>query len=125
MIKTLKDLVETYQRPGLAGLDADSPTVLPAWTNMQSESPLISILLSNLCRAYGSIGQARKAASVCEEVLERNPEDLWGLVAKGDRLLAEEEYEEAVRVLSGAFENTGRSDRTVECTCPRRDVGVR
>ncbi|KAK4694733.1 hypothetical protein P7C70_g8684, partial [Phenoliferia sp. Uapishka_3] len=62
---------------------------------------------------YQSVGQTRKSVAVCEEVLERNPEDLWALVAKSDRLIAAEEWDEAVRILSAAFEQTGRSDRTI------------
>lgn len=104
LIKSLRAVVESYH--------AGDPPVLPAGTS-PADSPLLGALLSTLCRAYQQIGKTAKAAAVCDEVLARNPDDLWALVAKGDRLIADEEWEEAVRVLNTAFENTGRSDRTV------------
>jgi hypothetical protein len=41
--------------------------------------------------------------------------DIDGLVGKGEALLAEQEYEEAMRVLNEAFEASGRSDAKVRC----------
>ena len=38
---------------------------------------------------------------------------MWGLVGRGDKLMTEENWEEAVQALSAAFEATGRSDREV------------
>ncbi|KAL8276466.1 hypothetical protein RQP46_011116 [Phenoliferia psychrophenolica] len=112
LVKSLQALVATYQVPTPA-LPADSPAVLPATPDLEKQSPLIGVLLSTLCRAYQSIGKTVKAQAVCDDVLARNPEDLWALVAKSDRLIAAEEWDEAVRILNSAFESTGRSDRMI------------
>ncbi|KAM0746903.1 Co-chaperone [Meredithblackwellia eburnea MCA 4105] len=114
LISTLKTIVETYQEPKLKGLPKDSSPVLPTDpADLEKQSPLITKLVSTLCRAYVTIGQTRKAGMTCEEVLERDPEDLWGLVSKSDKLVQDEQWEEAVRVLTTAFENTGKSDRMI------------
>ena len=44
--------------------------------------------------------------------------DADGLVGKGEALLKQEEWEDAVRVFETAFEASGRSSRDV-CTMPR------
>lgn len=111
VIKTIKSLISTYQKPLPTHRDAPAP--LPSDSHLADTSPLLGRVLSDLCHAYVSLGQTRKAAAACEEVLRINPEDVWGLVGRSEKLLADESWQEAVNVLSSAFEATGRSDRAV------------
>lgn len=111
LIATLRSLITSYQTPLVSSPSAPAP--LPSSPTLQLASPLLTSLVSTLCRAYTASGQTRKSGPACEEALSRNPEDMWGLVGKGDKLLAEENWQEAVHALHAAFEKSGRSDREV------------
>ncbi|ORY91754.1 hypothetical protein BCR35DRAFT_299071 [Leucosporidium creatinivorum] len=111
VIKTVKSLISQYQQPLPTSPDAPAP--LPTDADLPDLSPLLGRVSSDLCRAYISLGQTRKASAACEEALRINPEDVWGLVGRADKLMADEEWEEAVRALTSAFEATGRSDRDI------------
>jgi hypothetical protein len=112
LIEQVRQVILDYQTP-LPSLPSQ-PAPLPLLASpLETSSPLVTVLLSSLCRAHVTLNLSKKAAKSCEEVLQRNPEDLWGLTGRGERLMAEENWEEAVRVLSTAFEQTGRSDRSV------------
>lgn len=113
VIHTVKTLLATYQLP--LPSSPNSPAPLIASVKLDHASPLLNSLLSTLCRAYISLGQTKKSGMACEAILERRPDDIWGLVGKGERLSAEENWEEAVRVLNDAFEASGKSDRDVGC----------
>lgn len=111
VLSTLRALLESYQSP--LPSSPSFPAPLPTSPTLERASPLITHLLSTLCKAYVTLGQTRKAGPACEDILERSPEDVWGLVGRGDKLMTEENWEEAVQALSAAFEATGRSDREV------------
>ncbi|GAA5927566.1 uncharacterized protein JCM15063_005934 [Sporobolomyces koalae] len=115
VIAVVRSLIETYQQPLDLAESATSPLPSPenAPTLAQS-SPLLTALLSSLCHSYIALNTSpRKTAAACAEVLTHDPEDTWGMVGKSEALMKEENYEEAVRMLSDAFERTGRSDREV------------
>lgn len=112
LIDQVKAIIAEYQQP-LASLPG-TPAPLPATTTpLDRESPLLDVLLSTLCRAHITLGLTKKAVKSCEDILARKPEDLWGLVGRGEKLLVDEEWEEAVRVFSAAFEQTGRTNADV------------
>lgn len=113
VIKTIRQLVSTYQKPLPTSPKAPAP--LPTDADLGDHSPLLGRVLSDLCHAYVALGQTRKTAAACEEVLRINPEDVWGLVGRSEKLLADENWQEAVQTLNAAFEATGRSDRDVSC----------
>ncbi|CEQ40467.1 SPOSA6832_02087, partial [Sporobolomyces salmonicolor] len=110
LIPTVRGLIATYQQPVTPSNPATAP--LPADPNLPRSSPLLTSLLSTLCHAYIAL-QNRKSASACAEILLHDPEDTWGLVGKAEVLMKDEKWDEAVQVLSAAFEATGRSDRDV------------
>lgn len=114
-INNLEALIARYQSP-LPGSSTPSP--LPSSPTLAYNSPLLTSLYSTLCRAYVTLNQHRRSSEACEEVLKRNPDDLWGMVGRGERLMSEENWEEAVRVLNDAFEKTGRADRDVSRSHP-------
>lgn len=116
LITVVKGLIADHQKP----LDPSDPTTspLPSTSNLSHSSPLLTSFLSTLCHSYLSLSStSRKTSAACTEVLIHNPEDTWGLVGRAESLMKEdgegENWEEAVRLLSDAFERTGRSDRDV------------
>ncbi|SGZ27612.1 BQ5605_C026g10141 [Microbotryum silenes-dioicae] len=110
LIQQVKDLFETYAQP-LTPNEQNAP--LPSTPNLVNHSPLYRHALSDLCHGYLMISRTQKARSACEASLAVNPDDVWGLVGKGEKLLSEEKWDEAVQALSAAFEKTGQSDREV------------
>lgn len=67
------------------------------------------------CKAAVGAGELKKDKGMkwCEETLVMDPENVDALVGKGERLLKEEKWDEAVRALEGAFEKSGRSSQDV------------
>lgn len=106
-LKTIRGLISYYQSPEEGSTKA---APLPSSPDLERSSHLLTELLSTLCQAYISLGQTKKAGRACLEILDRDPENKWGLVGKGDQALAEEDWDEAVRAFSAAFEKSGRSD---------------
>lgn len=55
----------------------------------------------------------KKSKIYCERLLMVEPDNLEGLIGRGDVLMSEEGFEDAVRVLNKAREATGGQDRRV------------
>ena len=110
IIADLEALIADYQVP-FSSSPNSSP--LPSARGLDFDSPVLRILYSTVCKAYIQLNQSRKLAETCEDILKRDPEDLWGLVGKGEKAMAAGEWEEAVRALDAAFEKTGKADRDV------------
>lgn len=74
-------------------------------------------IVRGLCVAYVRLEQPRRAEWWCEELLrfEGNGDDIDGLVGRGEALMLNEKWEEAVRTLEKAFEASGRSNQDVRC----------
>jgi DnaJ family protein C protein 3 len=88
------------------------PDYIP--TNLDAkDSRLLRELLKYTCRAHSRSGSSRLASRFCDEVLKYEPNNVDGLVGKGDDLMRKEEYQEAANVYSRAFEEGGRQDREV------------
>jgi DnaJ family protein C protein 3 len=77
------------------------------------DSRLLREILTFTCRAHSKSGSTRLASRFCNEVLNYDPNNVDGLVGKGDDLLRQEEYQEAANVYQRAFEEGGRQDREV------------
>jgi DnaJ homolog subfamily C member 3 len=71
--------------------------------------------MRSLCRAYIHLEQSRTGEKWCDILLgmEGSQEDPDGLVGKGEAALKREDWEEAVRLMSKAFEASGKSSRDV------------
>lgn len=93
---------------------ADPPIPLP---NATKSSPRRIILVRVLCKAYTQLNNLPKAEPWCQELLTLDgcESDVDGLVGHAEGLLKKEEYEEAVKVFTEAFEASGRQNRDV-CT---------
>ncbi|GAA5837567.1 hypothetical protein JCM3766R1_006847 [Sporobolomyces carnicolor] len=112
LIKAVNSLIADHQGPLVSSDPSTSP--LPAISTLPRSSPILTALLSTLCHSYIALdSNSRKMTAACTEVLVHDPEDTWGLVGRAETLMKEEEWEEATRLLSDAFEKTGRSDREV------------
>ncbi|BGO90611.1 hypothetical protein NBRC10512_000175 [Rhodotorula toruloides] len=112
VLARVEGMLEAYRKPITRTAKVDE-TPLPADDpNLGDFSPLRRILHSTLCHAYISIS-SRKSSAACSAALKLDPEDPWGMVGQADDLMKKEEWEAAVRVLSAAFEATGRSERTI------------
>lgn len=120
LIADVREVLEDYEVPLKSS--PDSPAPLPK--GAEGHSPLVTELLGSLCRAYVQLGN-RKAANACPVVLERDQNHKWALMNKGDQLIKDEKWEEAVQVLNDAFEAGGRSDREVSRAnhCSSRSLG--
>ena len=72
-------------------------------------------LLALACKAAVNLNELGKNKGLrwCEETLAMDENNIDALVGKGERLLKEEKWDEAVRVLERAFENGGRSNQDV------------
>lgn len=73
------------------------------------------VLLRALCKAYTQLGSTRETGRWCEELLGMYgcENDVEGLVGRAEVLIKKEEWEEAVRVLEKAFDQSGRSRRDI------------
>jgi len=98
----------------------ESPIPLPLASKI---SPQRQTLVRALCKSYTRLSDNSRSTEYkaqmerwCEELLtlEGCKEDIDGLVGRGEALLGKEEWEDAVRTLEKAFENTGRGDREVK-----------
>jgi DnaJ family protein C protein 3 len=78
-----------------------------------TQSQTLTAMLEWTCRAQVRAGDIRAAATVCEDLLSRNPDNIDGLVGRGEEALRKDDFEAANRALSDAFEKGGRSDRDV------------
>lgn len=107
LITEFDSLLSTYYASHLSSI---LPSTLPS-TLLLSRPRLR--LYASACKANIQLGKVSKSKTYCEEALKMDPENVDGLVGKGERLMKEEAWEEAVRVLEKAFENGGRSDDDV------------
>ncbi|KAG6877675.1 hypothetical protein C0992_009500 [Termitomyces sp. T32_za158] len=79
-------------------------------------------LVRALCKAYTQVGTRKEMVGKwCEELLGMHgcEEDVDGLVGRGEVLLGKQEWEEAVQVLSKAFEKSGQSNRDIHSRLQR------
>ncbi|GAA6004848.1 hypothetical protein JCM11491_002254 [Sporobolomyces phaffii] len=114
LVETVKTLITDSQH------GSSSPAPLPASPDLARSSHLLTRLLSTLCHSYLALSSSgpisRKTTQACAEVLLHDPQDVWGMVGRAESLMKDADgdgFEEAVRLLSDAFEQTGRSDREV------------
>ncbi|KAN0064556.1 hypothetical protein ACQY0O_002184 [Thecaphora frezii] len=76
-------------------------------------SALLFEVYAMYCKAYSELNEVAKATEFCDKVLARDPDNVDAIVARADRLLNEERYEEAVRDYTKAFESSGHQDRAI------------
>ncbi|KAG6830798.1 hypothetical protein H0H92_014647 [Tricholoma furcatifolium] len=112
----------------------DRAKLLPPQTSTRSHTPEIPLpdalktskrregLVRALCKAYTQVGTRKEMISTwCDELLTMQgcEEDVDGLVGKGEVFIRNQEWEEAVRVLTLAFEKSGRGNRDIHSRLQR------
>ncbi|WOO77898.1 DnaJ subfamily C member 3 [Vanrija pseudolonga] len=71
-------------------------------------------LYALVCRAGVAANDlGAKTAEACNVILDMDPEDESGLVFKAEKLLKEEQFDQAVAVLQKAFEASGRQSQDI------------
>ncbi|KAK4056524.1 hypothetical protein OIO90_002371 [Microbotryomycetes sp. JL221] len=113
IVDKVKDMIEEYTSMTRGLVQAPLPVGTGTSEQLADKSPLLRSAMSTLCRAYVMLGRTRKAENICEQVLRTNEDDVWALTSRGDGFMNQDKFEDAVRVYSKAFENSGRSDREI------------
>ncbi|KAF8313190.1 TPR-like protein [Clavulina sp. PMI_390] len=92
------------------------PLNLPESVNPRHRSPRRLQIYGTACKAYVKSNQVLKAEKWCEETLRIDDKNLDGLIARGEKKLKDEEWEDAVRAFEAAFEASGRSNQEVRAS---------
>ena len=106
----LEEALATHMNP----VTLDLPRYVPL-RSAKKTSPKREHVLRSLCRAYTNTEQFDKGDEYCGELLDMDglSNDADALVGKGEALLKQEEWDDAVRMFEKAFEASGRSSRDV------------
>jgi len=104
MLGALEEALDGFASPGM--FELPHGLALPA---ARRASPRRIIVLRALCRANAQLGQARSGERWADELLRMlgAEQEIDALMAKGDALLAREEWEEAVRIFERAWQASG------------------
>jgi DnaJ family protein C protein 3 len=97
----------------LESATAGATPLIPKQFNARKKSPARLELYALACKASIQLGEMSKTkgAKWCEAVFEMDPEHVDGLTGRGERLMKDEAWEEAVRVFEKAFANGGQSSQ--------------
>ncbi len=77
------------------------------------DSGLLLELHTMYCKAHTELNDMDKAMPYCQLVLAKDPDNVEAVLARAELALQHENYEEAVRDLTKAFESSGRTDRNI------------
>lgn len=78
-----------------------------------ADSGLLIELYTMYCKAHTELGDLEKAMPYCDLVLAKDPDNVEAVLARAEKALQEERYDEAVRDLTKAFEATGRTNPSI------------
>jgi len=104
LIAMVRNWWQTYsQKAEIVPSDLFTPESIPPFMNHLYSLTCKSFILSSQ-GGKPSPASLKKAEMFCSLVRKSDPEDIWAMVSEGERLLVEEKWEEASRILTGAFE---------------------
>lgn len=86
---------------------------LPSSVVPNRQSPRRLEIWRAACKSFVQTNEIRKADKWCSEVLRMDKDDVDALVGVGEVALKKEEWEDAVRSFSRAFEISGRNDHDI------------
>ncbi|WVN88861.1 uncharacterized protein L203_104075 [Cryptococcus depauperatus CBS 7841] len=90
------------------------PPYLPAKLHPKENSQMRLDLYALACKAaVGANDFSRKCTHWCEEVLKMDADNVDAIISRGERMLKDEDWENAVRTLERAFELSGRSSQEI------------
>jgi len=110
LIQDVEEAIKADAGPLPEGSPLSAPLIPSALKDPLGRSALLLELNKLHCKAHLELDELKKGKAYCEYVLARDGDDLDALTAKGEILMSEENYEEAVRVFESAFEKSGRQD---------------
>ncbi|CAD6892195.1 unnamed protein product [Tilletia controversa] len=113
LLQEVEDGIKADMAPPAEGSPLTSPVIPTALRDPLGKSALLLELNKLQCKAHLELDELKKGKPFCEYVLQRDSGDADALTARGEALIAEEKYEEAVRVLESAFEKSGRQDSNI------------
>jgi DnaJ family protein C protein 3 len=94
--------------------DAIAGNEIPPQFHAKQRSITRAELYALACRGSVDAGDfTSKAAAFCDTALELDPENESALVFRGERLLKEEKWDEAVAAFQQAFEKSGRQSQDI------------
>ncbi|KAH0609541.1 uncharacterized protein H6S33_013027 [Morchella sextelata] len=79
-----------------------------AYINDKCPNELLAKLYDIACDSYTEMNSVKKGKPYCDEALRLNPSSIPGILAKANRLLEEELFEEAIRTLEVGPEDDSR-----------------
>lgn len=122
-----KGVIDLLERDGFAAKfdvalkENTSEDVLgfPTWLKLPSAretSPRRETILRSMCKAHVRLGHPKKAQTWCEQLdlMSGDEDDVDALVGKGELLLVQEEYDQALAVMQRAWEACGKRDQYVK-----------
>ena len=133
LASTFEDALEKHGSPEL--LVSSSSIPIP---DVRLSSPRRAHILRSMCRAYTKLNLPKKGEVWCDALLAMSEDALKaasemmsggsaevdGWVGKGEALLIQEQWEEAVRAFERAVEGSGRSDREVSVPLFSQLIGL-
>ena len=113
--KTIREEITDYIQNDLSQpvADGEEPVIPQVVSDAVERSELLFSLLKDQCKAHVELDEITKALPLCEQVLLREPDNIDAHVAKGEIAMKAEEYEEAVREFTAAFQKGGNQDRNI------------
>ncbi|KAK0522179.1 hypothetical protein OC834_006379 [Tilletia horrida] len=114
LIQEVEEAIKADMAAPAEGSPLSGPLIPAALRDPIEKSALLLELNKLHCKAHLELDELKKGKSFCEYVLKRDADDVDALTARGETLLAEEKYEEAVRALEAAFEKSGRQDGNIQ-----------
>jgi DnaJ family protein C protein 3 len=105
-------LIAQFDQALEAATTGIKPILAPQFA-AKKRSPSRLELYALACKASVQLGEMSKTkgSKWCEATLEMDPENVDGLTGRGERLLKDEMWQEAVWAFDKAFENGGRSNQ--------------
>jgi DnaJ family protein C protein 3 len=102
-------IVEDYAPAG-DGQDSIIPQLLG---DPVGQSALLLEIREMHCRAYTQLDEIKRAMVYCERVLEKDVDNIFARIARGEDHMAADRLEEAVQDLRKAFELSGNRDASI------------
>ncbi|WVQ83932.1 hypothetical protein IAT38_006076 [Cryptococcus sp. DSM 104549] len=110
LLERFEQALQAASQPGEDG----SPAMLPPKLHPKENSQMRLELYALACKAAVGVEDfGKRGMGWCEETARMDEGNVDAQVARGEKALKEERWEEAVRLLEAAFEATGRSSQDV------------
>ena len=93
----------------------DGQPKIPPQFHPEERSQMRMELLQLACKTAVGLEDfsEKKGGRWCDELFTMDPEDVDALIGRGEKLLKQEQYDDALRTFNEAFEKGGRSNHDV------------